>query len=172
MTTQDGAIQPCSSSDRPRILEIINEAAQRYRGAIPDDCFHEPYMSMEEFEAELKAGVEFWGVGNGGSLVGVMGIQPVQDVILIRHAYVAREAQGRGIGSRLLLHLLERADRPVLIGTWAAAAWAISFYRKHGFELVSPDETRHLLRTYWTVPPRQAEVSVVLRRRDPQSLDE
>jgi GNAT superfamily N-acetyltransferase len=132
---------------------------------IPDDCWHEPYMSADELAGEIDAGVEFWGWEDGDELVGVMGIQDVGDVDLIRHAYVAPASQRRGIGSALLERLARPPDRPLLVGTWAAAEWAIRFYERHGFELVPRDETARLLRAYWTIPERQIETSVVLVRR-------
>jgi GNAT superfamily N-acetyltransferase len=129
---------------------------------IPADRWHEPYMPAEELDAELAAGVAFWGYEAGGELVGVMGVQPVDDVELIRHAYVAPGHQRQGIGAALLDHLSRASTRPMLVGTWAAAGWAIDFYRRHGFELVSPERKTELLRTYWTIPDRQIETSVVL----------
>ena len=156
-------IRPCRPDEQARVLEIINDAARRYRGVIPDDRWHDPYMSEAQLAAELAAGVEFWGLERDGALIGVMGAQPVKDVELIRHAYVASEAQGQGVGGALLRWLLARSSRPILLGTWADAAWAIGFYRKNGFELVSREETPSLLRTYWTIPDRQIETSVVLR---------
>jgi GNAT superfamily N-acetyltransferase len=157
-----GVIRPCTQEDSPAILSIINEAAEAYRGVIPADRWHEPYMSMESLEREIAAGVEFWGQDVAGQLIGIMGVQPVDDVDLIRHAYVRREWQGRGIGRALLTHLRERTDRPILIGTWAAADWAIRFYQGNGFELVPAEETAQLLRRYWSIPERQIETSVVL----------
>jgi GNAT superfamily N-acetyltransferase len=129
---------------------------------IPSDCWTEPYMPREELRAEIAAGIDFWGYEEEGVLAGVMGIQNVLDVTLIRHAYVRTASQRRGIGVALLESLHARTDRPVLIGTWADAAWAIRFYEKHGFTLVSPEEKDRLLRTYWTVSDRQIETSVVL----------
>jgi GNAT superfamily N-acetyltransferase len=155
-------IRRCRDDEREAILAIVNAAAEAYRGAIPADCWHEPYMPAVELDRELAAGVAFWGYEADGELVGVMGIQPVGDVDLIRHAYVLPDIQGRGVGRALLEHLRERAERPLLVGTWAAAEWAIRFYRRNGFELASPERTQSLLRTYWTIPDRQAEVSVVL----------
>jgi GNAT superfamily N-acetyltransferase len=158
-------IRPCRADERDRILAIVNAAAEAYRGVIPEDRWHEPYMPREELDAELAAGVEFWGYEDDGELLGVMGIQPVRDVNLIRHAYVVPESQGRGIGGALLEHLLEVATRPMLVGTWAAAEWAISFYERHGFEYVGKERTAQLLREYWDIPPRQIETSVVLAPR-------
>jgi GNAT superfamily N-acetyltransferase len=158
------AIRPCDDRDRAAILEIINAAAVAYRGVIPTDRWHEPYMSVAEFEAELAAGVVFHGERADGQLRGVMGIQDVGEVELIRHAYVAPAAQGRGIGGALLEHLMRDVTRPVLVGTWAAAQWAIAFYRRHGFVQVSEDEKTRLLSRYWTIPERQIETSVVLSR--------
>ena len=156
-------LRPCRPDEHSRVLAIINDGAQRYRGVIPDDRWRDPYMSEAHLAAEIAAGVAFTGAEQGGALVGVMGVQPVRDVVLIRHAYVTTQAQGHGVGGALLRHLMAGVDRPVLIGTWAAADWAVGFYRKHGFELVPPEETAPLLRTYWTVPDRQIETSVVLR---------
>jgi GNAT superfamily N-acetyltransferase len=146
--------------DLPAILAIVNAAAVAYRGEIPEDRWHEPYMSMAELEGEIAAGVEFWGYEDDGSLLGVMGIQPVQDVTLIRHAYVAPETQGRGIGGALLSDLVARGSGQLLVGTWAAATWAIRFYERHGF--VAVDDPAALLRRYWSIPERQIETSVVL----------
>jgi GNAT superfamily N-acetyltransferase len=155
-------IRPCRDDERPAILAIVNGAAERYRGVIPADRWHEPYMPAEELDSEIAAGVEFWGWADG-DLAGVMGIQPVRDVVLIRHAYVEPSRQGSGIGGALLEHLKRSAAGPLLVGTWAAAEWAIRFYQRHGFELVTPDERKaDLLRTYWTIPERQIETSVVL----------
>jgi GNAT superfamily N-acetyltransferase len=151
-------IRPCRDDDRAAILTIVNAAAEAYRGVIPADRWHAPYMPATELEAEMAAGVRFWGCQADGELVGVMGIQTVRDVELIRHAYVLPGAQGRGVGGALLEHLLRTATRPVLVGTWAAAEWAIRFYRRHGFEPASQD----LLREYWSIPERQIETSVVL----------
>ena len=155
-------IRRCRDDERETILEIVNAAAEAYRGVIPDDCWHEPYMPEEELDAEIAAGVEFWGYEGDRELVGVMGIQPVKDVVLIRHAYVRSERQGEGIGRALLDHLRGLTDRPILIGTWASAEWAIRFYERNGFELVSPERKSALLGTYWSTPDRQIETSVVL----------
>ena len=155
-------IRRCREDERETILEIVNAAAEAYRGVIPDDCWHEPYMPGKELDAEIAAGVEFWGSESDGELVGVMGIQPVKDVVLIRHAYVHPERQGEGIGRALLDHLRAMTERPILIGTWAAAEWAIRFYERNGFELVSPEQKTELLRAYWSIPDRQIETSVVL----------
>lgn len=158
-------IRRCSADERDAILAIVNAAAEAYRGVIPEDRWHEPYMPMEELDAELAAGVEFWGQDDGGRLLGIMGIQPVGDVNLIRHAYVLPERQGEGVGGALLEHLLELATRPMLVGTWAAAEWAIRFYERHGFEYVGRERTAELLREYWDIPERQIETSVVLAQR-------
>jgi N-acetylglutamate synthase-like GNAT family acetyltransferase len=161
-------IRPCRLDELANIYEIINDAAQAYKGVIPADCWHEPYMSREELEHEIDAGVRFWGYEDNTSdpenknLIGVMGIQDVQDVTLVRHAYVRTARRGRGIGSQLLAYLRTLTDRPILIGTWAAATWAIRFYKKHGFCLVSPEEKIRLLKKYWSIPERQVETSVVL----------
>jgi GNAT superfamily N-acetyltransferase len=159
----NATIRPCRDYERPAILAIVNAAAEAYRGVIPADRWHEPYMAADELDAEIAAGVSFSGyVDDDGSLVGVMGIQPVRDVVLIRHAYVLPSAQGGGIGGALLGHLTRSAGGPLLVGTWAAAEWAIRFYERHGFELTSRERTRELLQTYWTIPERQIETSVVL----------
>ena len=147
------------------MLAIVNAAAERYRGAIPDDCWHDPYMSADQLDRDLAAGVTFWGSEDShGQLSGVMGIQRVEDVDLIRHAYVRPDQQGRGIGGRLLAHLERLGRRRILIGTWADAVWAIRFYQRHGWVLAPESETADLLRTYWTVSPRQIETSVVLAK--------
>jgi GNAT superfamily N-acetyltransferase len=155
-------IRRCRPEEGPAILAIVNDAAEAYRGVIPADRWHEPYMSEGELAAEIAAGVAFWGYESGGELVGVMGIQPVRDVDLIRHAYVQPGSQRRGIGAALLAHLAHGRTRRTLVGTWAAADWAVSFYRRHGFELLSPERGAELLRTYWTIPERQIATSVVL----------
>ena len=155
-------IRQCGDGDFETILAIINDGAQAYRAVIPPDRWKEPYMGADELRHEIGAGVSFSGAGQGEALVGVMGIQPVSDVILIRHAYVRTVHQSQGIGGELLRHLIDRADRPVLIGTWAAARWAIRFYEGKGFEVVAPDDKDRLLKTYWSIPERQIETSVVL----------
>jgi N-acetylglutamate synthase-like GNAT family acetyltransferase len=155
-------IRRCDDRDFNAIWTIINDGAQAYKGVIPSDRWTEPYMSADKLRHELEAGVEFWGYEDDGRLVGVMGIQRIQDVTLIRHAYVLTTNQKQGIGAKLLAHLRSMATDPVLIGTWADAAWAIGFYRKHGFEIVDPTEKRRLLKKYWTIPERQVETSVVL----------
>ncbi len=155
-------IRQCRSDEFEAIGEIINDAAQAYRGVIPEDRWHKPYMSLAELEEQMKAGVIFWGMEQDGRLMGVMGIQPVQDVTLIRHAYVRTACRNRGIGSTLLKHLRTLTGRPILIGTWAAAVWAVAFYEKHGFRKVSPAEKDRLLKKYWSIPDRQIETSVVL----------
>ena len=144
------------------IYEIINEAAQVYNGVIPADCWKEPYMSDDELRHEMDAGVAFWRYEEDGQLVGVMGIQHVQDVTLIRHAYIRTGKQNQGIGGQLLSYLRSQTTRPILIGTWANAMWAIRFYEKHGFRLVSSGEKDRVLRKYWSINERQIETSVVL----------
>jgi GNAT superfamily N-acetyltransferase len=155
-------IRPCREDEREAILAIVNDAAEAYRGVIPADCWREPYMTMRELESEIAAGVRFWGYEADGAVVGVMGIQAVGDVTLIRHAYTSPGSQRRGIGSELLQHLTTSTSRRRLVGTWAAADWAVRFYRRHGFEPVSPETKTELLKTYWTIPDRQIETSVVL----------
>ena len=144
------------------ILTIINSAAEAYRGVIPEDRWHEPYMPASELRSEIDDGVEFWGFEAQGELLGVMGIQRVRDVDLIRHAYVLPGRQRLGVGSKLIEHLRRLSSRRMLVGTWAAASWAIDFYRRHGFVPVSEVEKTQLLTTYWNIPPRQIETSVVL----------
>ena len=156
------SIRPCRDDEREAILAIVNAAAEAYRDVIPADCWHEPYMPADELNREIDAGVVFWGYEDGGELVGVMGIQDVGDVDLIRHAYVLPGRQRRGIGGALLARFAGPTERPILVGTWAAADWAIDFYCRHGFELVAPERGAELLRRYWSIPDRQIETSVVL----------
>ena len=154
------SIRLCRDSDRAAILAIINRAAEAYRGVIPADRWHEPYMSGHGLDNEIAAGVVFWGYEADKRLTGVMGLH--RDVDLIRHAYVLPGAQRRGVGGALLGHMRQLSPRRILVGTWEAADWAIRFYRRHGFELVAPARKAVLLKTYWNVPDRQIEVSVVL----------
>ncbi len=158
-------IRSGGAQDFYSIWTIINDGAQAYKGVIPADQWSEPYMSKGYLEHEIAAGVIFWGVEEAGLLIGVMGVQHVRDVTLIRHAYVRGGSQKRGIGSQLLAHLRTLTHEPVLIGTWADAIWAIRFYERHGFRVVDQATKEKLLRTYWTVPPRQIETSVVLADR-------
>lgn len=155
-------IRPCVEDENAAILAVINDAAIAYKGVIPADCWHEPYMPIDELKAEIGAGVRFTGYSLGDELVGVMGIQSVSNVRLIRHAYVLSTFQGRGIGSALIRHLLGSGTSPILIGTWAAASWAIGFYEGHGFTLVPQKAIAPLLKAYWDVPERQIATSVVL----------
>jgi len=155
-------IRECVDDDFEAVYEIINDAAEAYRGIIPPDRWHEPYMPREELRAEISAGVAFLGYEQDGELAGVMGIQDIQDVTLIRHAYVRTALRGRGIGGVLLARIMDEATRPVLIGTWADAVWAVRFYERHGFKVVPPQQKELLLRKYWNVPDRQIETSVVL----------
>jgi N-acetylglutamate synthase-like GNAT family acetyltransferase len=155
-------VRQCKMEEFEKIDEVINDAAAIYKGIIPLDCWKEPYMSKEELQQEIDNGVVFWGYYEENKLIGVMGIQPVQDVTLIRHAYVLMTKQNQGIGKRLLSRLRKETTRPILIGTWVAAVWAIHFYEKHGFKLVSPEEKDRLLRQYWSIPERQISTSVVL----------
>lgn len=159
-------IRPLRDDDFDTALSIINQAAEAYRGVIPADRWHEPYMSADYLRGELDAGVRFSGYEVDGELLGVMGIQDVDDVTLIRHAYVRTATQRSGVGGRLLRSLLAKATAPVLIGTWADAHWAIAFYEKHGFEVVSVEEKTRLLKRYWDIPERQVETSVVLREAE------
>lgn len=144
------------------MLAIINDAAQAYRGVIPQDRWHEPYMPQGELDAEIADGIAFWVAAEGAKILGVMGIQDKADVALVRHAYVSPKAQKQGIGTRLLRHVQGLTNKPVLIGTWAAATWAIAFYCRNGFTVVSDTEKDQLLRKYWSIPERQIETSVVL----------
>lgn len=157
-----GLIRACDPAERDAILAIVNAAAEAYRGVIPADRWHDPYMSGEELGTEIDAGVRFWGYGAAGALAGVMGIQSVGDVDLIRHAYVLPARQGEGVGTSLLRHLRGLSGRPMLVGTWAAAEWAIRFYEHNGFARVREAEKTELLRRYWRIPERQIETSVVL----------
>lgn len=162
-------IRRCEERDFDQIWSVINDGAQAYKGIIPTDCWTEPYMSREELRAEIENGVTFWGYEENGALTGVMGIQPVEDVTLIRHAYVRTSTQRQGIGACLLAQLRKLAQGAVLVGTWADAVWAIRFYERHGFHLVAPEQRGRLLRKYWKVPDRQVDTSVVLAdssRRD------
>jgi N-acetylglutamate synthase-like GNAT family acetyltransferase len=155
-------IRECLEDDFEAIYEIINDAAQAYRGIIPSDRWHDPYMPRKELLEEISSGVVFLGYEKEGELVGVMGTQDVQDVTLIRHAYVRTAHRSQGIGGELLGQIMDGATRPVLIGTWAAAFWAVRFYERHGFTMVSPAEKERLLRKYWSLPDRQIVTSVVL----------
>src|SRR5271168_2350004 len=156
------AIRPCRKDEHPIISEIVNAAAEAYRGVIPADRWHDPYMSLPELDSETSAGVAFWAYESEGEVIGVMGIQPVRDVDLIRHAYVRPGGQRRGIGAALISHIRSLSSRQMLVGTWAAATWAITFYQRSGFALVTPEEKTALLKSYWTIPERQIETSVVL----------
>jgi GNAT superfamily N-acetyltransferase len=155
-------IRPCRDDEQPAMLAIINAAAAAYRCAIPADRWHEPYMAAGELEREIDQGVVFWGYEVDDALIGVMGIQAAGEVDLIRHAYVLPASQRAGVGRELLAHLRLLSTRRMLVGTWAAAEWAIRFYRRNGFEQVSPERKTVLLQTYWTIPDRQIETSVVL----------
>jgi GNAT superfamily N-acetyltransferase len=156
------AIRACGPNDMPHIFGIINDAAVAYKGIIPADRWHEPYMPMQELTEQIAQGIEFWGHESDGKLDGVMGIQDRGEVALIRHAYVLSSKRKSGIGTRLLAHLEGLTAKPVLIGTWADASWAIRFYEKNGYRVLSRPETGQLLRRYWTIPERQIETSVVL----------
>ena len=156
------SVRICNDEDFEAIWLIINEAAQVYKDVIPADRWKEPYMSRTELEHEIRDGVHFWGYDENGTLLGVMGIQNLEDVSLIRHAYVRRTYQKQGIGSTLLSQLCNQANNPVLVGTWAAATWAIRFYERHGFKQVTKTSKDRLLRKYWSIPERQVETSVVL----------
>jgi ribosomal protein S18 acetylase RimI-like enzyme len=165
-------IRRSNNQDFSQILSIINDGAQAYRDVIPSDRWKEPYMSESELKHEMEEGVVFYGSEEDGELLGVMGIQEVQDVSLIRHAYVRTKDRQRGIGSRLLRHCKELTERPILIGTWASASWAIRFYEKHGFQVVGFAEKEILLRRYWKIPERQIETSVVLADQKPDWMED
>ncbi|MEX2285308.1 MAG: GNAT family N-acetyltransferase [Gemmatimonadota bacterium] len=158
-------IRRAEPADLPDVVAIINNAAQAYRGVIPDDRWHEPYMPLADLEREIAQGVEFWIAEDDGRVAGVIGIQDKGPVALVRHAYVAPGTQRKGLGTRLLRHIESLSDKPILIGTWAAASWAIDFYRRNGFTVVPDDERNRLLRSFWSIPERQIETSVVLADR-------
>lgn len=165
MTDQtDFVIRPCGRPDFTAMVDIINEAAKAYHGAIPVDCWHEPYMSESELRSEIAAGVRFVGCEIDGELAGVMGIQSVRNVELIRHAYVRRNHQGSGVGTLLIRHLCATLSGQVLVGTWTAAQWAIAFYERNGFSLIAGEQKDRLLRTYWSISDRQVETSIVLAK--------
>jgi len=155
-------IRRCSDDESPAILAIVNAGAEAYRDVLPADRWHDPYMSGAQLQRDIAAGVAFWGYELEGALIGVMGIQPVRDVDLIRHAYVKPGSQRLGVGAALISHLRSSSTRRMLVGTWSAAAWAIRFYQREGFALVPPPQTAALLETYWDIPKRQIETSVVL----------
>jgi GNAT superfamily N-acetyltransferase len=160
------AIIELRSTDKSAILSVINDAARAYKGVIPRDCWKDPYMSAEEFDKELEAGVQFCGWDQKGALIGVVDIQQCNEVDLVRHCYVRTDHQRRGVGSTLVRHLLALSRTPeVLVGTWEDAEWAIRFYKRHGFEQVSREETDRLLERYWDITRRQIETSIVLRLR-------
>jgi len=160
--TAQAMIRKCTDDDLSALCAIINDAAQAYKGVIPDDRWHEPYMSMQDLRRELRDGVQFWGDESEGELSGVMGIQDKGDVDLIRHAYVKTRRRNQGVGTRLLRHLEQMTGKPILVGTWADATWAIRFYEKNGYRLLSRSDTERLLRQYWRIPDRQVATSVVL----------
>lgn len=155
-------IRKSDAKDFAAMLAIVNDAAQAYRGVIPRDRWHEPYMPADELAKEIADGVVFWVAEDEGHLLGMMGIQDKGDVALVRHAYVATKAQRNGVGTRLLRHVESLTDKPILIGTWADASWAIEFYRRNGFAVVPKNDKDRLLRTFWSIPARQIETSVVL----------
>ena len=162
-------IVKCEGKDFKEIYEIINDGASAYKGIIPEDRWHEPYMTQDELKDQIDQGIEFWAYSEDGNILGVMGIQIKEDVTLIRHAYVRTAKRNKGIGGKLLDHLRGMFSAPILIGTWADAKWAIEFYQKHGFRLLPKEEKDNLLRKYWTIPIRQIETSVVLASSDWES---
>jgi N-acetylglutamate synthase-like GNAT family acetyltransferase len=156
-------IRKCTNSDNDVVLEIINDGARAYKGVIPGDCWHEPYMSRAQLEKEIAVGVEFYAYEDAGNIAGVMGIQHFPDVTLIRHAYVRCAAQGKGVGSGLLQFLRAKTEKPILIGTWRDTPWSINFYKKHGFRVLSDKETDTLLSSgYWNITEAHRKSSVVL----------
>lgn len=168
--SEHALIRVCGIDDFEAICSVINEAAQAYRGVIPPDCWHEPYMGRDELSREINSGVRFLGYERDGKLNGVMGMQNVGDATLIRHAYVRASAQRAGVGALLLAEIVATAKPRLLVGTWAAASWAIAFYRKHGFESVAAAQTAPLLRRYWEISQRQIETSVVLKRNEAHNI--
>ena len=162
METENNMIRKGTDEDFEEIFKVINNAAIAYKGVIPPDRWHEPYMTKEELKAQIEVGVRFSCFVDDTEIIGVMGIQDKTDVDLIRHAYVRTKQRKKGIGSLLLQELIRDSKKPILIGTWKAAHWAINFYEKHGFRLVSEEEKNNLLKKYWTIPDRQVETSVVL----------
>ncbi|MFH2067202.1 MAG: GNAT family N-acetyltransferase [Pseudomonadota bacterium] len=158
-------IRQCTEEDFQEIYNIINDSAQAYRGVIPEDRWHDPYMSREKLSLEIQDGIAFWGDEQNGQITGIMGIQDKGEVTLIRHAYVRTSMRSRGVGTRLMQHLEPLTENPILIGTWADAVWAISFYQKNGYKLVNREEKNRLLKKFWNIPDRQVETSVVLADR-------
>jgi len=163
-------IRKCTEADFEGVLEVINDAAGAYKGVIPADRWHEPYMSRDELIHEIEGGILFWGFEDKGTWIGVMGIQDKGDVTLVRHAYVRSTHRNRGIGTRLLRNLESTTDKPILVGTWANATWAIAFYRKNGYRPLPAEEKTRLLKRYWTIPERQVETSIVLANRKWRNL--
>ena len=155
-------IRQCKPAELDEVCAVVNDAAKAYRGVIAADRWKEPYMSQTELRREVDDGVQFWGAFDEGILAGVMGLQDVGDVALVRHAYTRTTRQGSGLGTALLEHVVSQTDLPMLVGTWTAASWAIRFYQRHGFQLVTDREKDTLLRRYWKIPERQIEDSVVL----------
>jgi len=162
LLAEDQMIRKCTQDDLTTMYAIINDAAQAYKGVIPNDRWQEPYMPLDELKHEIEDGVVFWGIEEYGNLVGVMGIQDRGNVTLIRHSYVRAKRQNNGIGTQLLQHLEGMTKKPILIGTWAKATWAIRFYERNGYCLLSRSETERLLKKYWNIPERQVVTSVVL----------
>jgi N-acetylglutamate synthase-like GNAT family acetyltransferase len=163
---ENGKLIRCGPEDFNTIYEIINDAAIAYKGVIPDDMWHEPYMTKDQLKTQISQGVDFWSYNEQNKILGVMGIQPKGEVTLIRHAYVRTETRNKGIGSKLLENLCVISTTPILIGTWADAKWAVKFYQNHGFRLLKEDEKNNLLRKYWIISERQVETSVVLASAD------
>jgi N-acetylglutamate synthase-like GNAT family acetyltransferase len=155
-------IRKSVDGDFAAMLGIINDAARAYHGVIPADRWHEPYMPAEELAKEIASGVLFWVAEQDGRVSAVMGMQDKGDVALVRHAYVSSTTQRTGVGTKLLHHVQDLTEKPILIGTWSAASWAVAFYQRNGFTLLPTAEKERLLRKYWSIPARQVETSVVL----------
>ena len=158
-------ISEYKKTDTSKILNIINDASLKYKGVIPDDCWHQPYMSELELIGDFSDGVRMYGYHHNNTLIGVIGIQKVKDVTLIRHAYTLTSFQGKGTGSALLEYLLKKNQNSrLLVGTWQNAAWAIRFYEKFGFILHAKEQSTLLLKKYWKIPSKQIKNSIVLER--------
>ncbi len=170
MAKEIDMIRHCTKQDIEAMYEIINDAAIAYRGIIPEDRWREPYMPPEALKSEIEDGVEFWGFEDQGRLLGVMGIQDKGEVHLIRHAYVKTDQRRKGLGTQLLKFIESKTRKPILIGTWADAVWAVDFYCRNGYRLTSTEEKTMLLHRFWNIPERQVETSVVLANGNWQAV--
>jgi GNAT superfamily N-acetyltransferase len=157
-------IRECGDADFDEILDVVNDGAAAYKGVVPDDRWHEPYMTADELRRDMDDGVRFWGCEEQGRLIAVMGLQDRTETVLIRHAYVRTVRRRQGLGTQLLRHLEGGRDRPILIGTWEAAVWAVAYYEQAGYVLLPPDAKTRLLKRFWRIPERQVETSVVLAK--------